>query len=87
MGVYALTTVPVVFSEHRIPLAVRKKKKNGGWITFASHMSLKSVLGVSSRAKRADKEESLLFFSSLSLGRLCKHPQAPTGRAGARPCS
>lgn len=87
MGVYALTTVPVVFSEHRIPLAVRKKKKNGGWITFASHMSLKSVLGVSSRAKRADKEESLLFFSSLSLGRLCKHPQAPTGRVGARPCS
>lgn len=84
MGVYALTTMPMVFFTNEFH---SQSEKNGGRITFASHMSLKSVLGVSSFAKRADKEERLLFFSSISLGHLCKHPQASTGRVREPSCS
>ena len=37
MGVYALTTVPVVFFKHWIPLAVRKKMEGGSHLLHTCH--------------------------------------------------
>lgn len=69
-GVYALTTMPMVFlcclffffffcSEFHW-----QQQKDGGRITFASHMSLKSVLGVLLLPRRIRQKTSCFFFSS-----------------------
>lgn len=56
----------MVFFKHRIPFTVRIKVWAVGGVTFASHMSLKSVLSVSSFTKSADKENAF-YFSPLFL--------------------
>lgn len=84
-GVCALTTMPMVFFSTKFHWQF--KKKNGGRITFASHMSLKSVLGVSFLPKEQTKKKASYFSPPFLWDVFVNIQQASTSRVGERPCS
>lgn len=83
-GVYALTTMPVVFFSAKFHW---QSQKNRGRITFASHMSLKSVLGVSFLPQEQTKKKAFLVFSSLFWEIFVNIQQASTSQVREQPCS
>lgn len=84
MGVYALTTMPMVFFSTEFHWQSEKKWREDH-ICF-THV-IKSVLGVSSFPKEQTKKKASYFSPPFLWEISVNIQQASTGRVGERPCS